>query len=534
MPMSKAILNSTSNNRTTLDTRPRTTPTSLAVSSPPHEDGTTHTTTLHAHNVSTHHRPPRVVIVGGGAGGHLAAISLHHHLLAHGSVGEDDVAVEMLEGAKDVLNKVRRSGGGRCNVTNVHNKDNIREFSANYARGNRVMPSILHQYSPDNIIQLFESQGVKLKVEAHGKIFPVSNTSASITQCLQRLVHACHVKVSTNTRVRHVRLADGDGDGDEDGEHKPGLFVLSVNHGREQQRRVYADYVVVATGSDRLTWEWISKLGHSIVPPVPSLFSFGIKDDLRLHDLAGLSVQDVCITLKLSACDEEQKRNKSRTLTERGPLLITHWGLSGPVVLSLSAYGARELHRVNYKMKCEINWLPFLTPAETLVQLKEHRSKHPRKQIHSHYPHRFNGIPRRLWERLLRHSESTATATAAHRAMVWNEVSDKMLTVFVDSLHRAPFFVSSKGQFKDEFVTAGGVDLKKVKMKTLSSRLVDGLYFVGETLDVDAKTGGYNLQFAWSSGWIAGRAIADAIAQKKHGQVNRQTSSPCPPATTTT
>lgn len=436
--------------------------------------------------------------------------------------------MEMLEGAKHVLNKVRQSGGGRCNVTNVQNKDDVRQFSTNYARGNRVMPSILHQYSPDNVIQLFEAQGVKLKVEAHGKIFPVSNSSASITQCLQRLVHACHVKVSTNTRVRDVQLID-DGHGCKNDEDKPGLFALSVSEGREQQRKVYADYVVVATGSDRLTWEWISKLGHSIVPPVPSLFSFGIKNDLRLHDLAGLSVQDVCITLKISACEEEQKRSKSRTLTERGALLITHWGLSGPVVLSLSAYGARELHRVNYKMKCEINWLPFLTPAETLLQLKQHRSRHPKKQILSHYPHRFNAIPRRLWERFLRHNDSTPTPT--HRAVVWNEVSDKMLAAFVDSLHRAPFFVSSKGQFKDEFVTAGGVDLKKVNMKTLSSRLVDGLYFVGETLDVDAKTGGYNLQFAWSSGWIAGRAIADAIAQKKTVQVNRQTSSQCPSTT---
>lgn len=418
-----------------------------------------------------------------------------------------------------MLNKVRRSGGGRCNVTNVQDKDDIRQFSTNYARGNTVMPSILHQYSPDNVIQLFESHGVELKVETHGKIFPVSNSSASITQCLQRLVHDCRVNVSTNARVRHVRLADDDGR-DEHIDNRAGMFVLCVSRGREVQQRVYADYVVVATGSDRSTWEWIGKLGHSIVPPVPSLFSFGIKDDLRLSDLAGLSVQDVCITLKLSACDE-QKRKKSRTLTERGALLITHWGLSGPAVLSLSAYGARELHKVNYKMKCEINWLPCLTAAETLAQLKEHRSKHPRKQIHSHYPHRFNGIPRRLWERLLRHNDSVATATA----ITWNDVSDKMLIAFMDSLQRAPFFVSSKGQFKDEFVTAGGVDLKKVNMKNLSSRIVDGLYFVGETLDVDAKTGGYNLQFAWSSGWIAGRAIADSIARKRTDQNNGQTSS---------
>lgn len=431
----------------------------------------------------------RVVIVGGGAAGHLAALTCARRT-------RQRAQVLVLESSSDVLSKVRLSGGGRCNVTSALDMNDRHAFAANYPHGRHEMPSVVSRFGSQNVMSFFENEGVALKTEVGGKVFPVSNDSSSITNAL---VHACRdagVQVLTKSRVVRVTPLQN---------HDQQLkYQVHTSNGQCHD----AHFVVVSTGSARSTWTWAATLGHRVIDPVPSLFTFGI-DDIRLRGLAGISVADVSIHLQVN------KRTKRYVpgLSQRGPMLVTHWGLSGPAVLSLSAFGARVLHDNHYQMQCVVDWVPHYSFQEKLEILRNARRMYTQKYVSSACPFRKR-IPKRLWQSLVHHT-SRVQGFEVSTDITWSSASNKFIDGLANQLHLCSFKMSRKGQFKDEFVTSGGVSLCDINTATFESKRAASLYFAGETLDVDGRTGGFNLQFAWSSGYIAGNAIADIILDSK-------------------
>lgn len=370
-----------------------------------------------------------------------------------------------------MLQKVRISGGGRCNVTSANDAHDIRQFSEHYPRGSKQLLTLLSAFSPSDVRQFFESIGVALKVEPGGKVFPVSDDSATVISALTKTARQLGVLTRTRSRVTHIRRQN-------DG------FCVTLADGDVFE----AAYVVIATGGAGIAHKWARELGHRIINPVPSLFTFVVTDSL-LDGLAGLSVPDVEVSLDASG----------EGFKQRGGLLVTHWGLSGPAVLSLSAFGARELNKRRYHMTCFVDWVPDDSRTEKASILRDARRTIGAKNIGTVCPFRL--IPKRLWRRLV----------GKWASVKWGELSNRGVEEIVDRLHQTRFSILRKGEFKDEFVTAGGVSLLDVHMKTFESKVVKDLYFAGETLDVDGRTGGYNLEFAWSSGYIAGASISDKI-----------------------
>lgn len=427
---------------------------------------------------------PHVVVIGGGAAGHLAAITCARQAnLA--------VSVTLLEASPAVLSKVRASGGGRCNVTSALPADNLSAFAANYPRGTRLLPTVLAAFGPRSTCAFFEAEGVALKVEKE-KIFPQSDDSSTIVNALSTAARHAQVRVRTRARVVALRVVAIDSS----------RFSIALANGEQ----LLAEYVVVATGSARAPWRWATELGHRVIPGVPSLFSFGMHD-ARLTGLAGVSAADVIIRLAVDG----RTRRRVPGLSQRGPLLITHWGLSGPAVLALSAFAARELHTREYSCDAIVDWLPDISEDDTRdILLTARRAQSPRRVLTASP---VTSLSRRLWAAL-------ATPVLRSETLKWGEVSNAMIQALTDVLRRCTFHVERKGEFKDEFVTAGGVALSDVNGKTLESKHAPGLYFAGETLDVDGRTGGFNLEFAWSSGHIVGTAIADQILLGAHSEVS--------------
>lgn len=428
-----------------------------------------------------------VIVIGGGAAGFFAAITLTR---LHST------PCTILESSRTPLDKVRVSGGGRCNVTTSLHWHSPTVFASHYPRGSALLPSLLSRFGPADICRFFEQEHVPLKTEPSGKIFPVSNTSASVVDALVRAAARHHVVLRTAARVKSL-------------DKTPHGFRVTLRDGEA----LHARYVLVATGSAPAPHRWLARLGHRIVPAVPSLFTFRVPDPL-LCALAGVSVPDVAVRLRLpadaaAAAAEKPRPRRKRphpaALAQRGPLLITHWGLSGPVVLSLSAFAARDLHRVRYRAACVIDWAPHLDRGQLAALMRAARTSLAQKNLANANP-LPNGFPSRLWRYLVCRAAGRVDA-----AQKWGSLRNEQLDVLVDLLHACMFDVVGKGEFKDEFVTAGGVALEEVQPKTFESRLVDGLYFAGETLDVDGQTGGYNLEFAWSSGYVAGNAIAERL-----------------------
>lgn len=336
-----------------------------------------------------------------------------------------------------------------------------------------------------------------LKVEHDGKVFPVSNDSDTVVRALQTAAKRAHVQLSLKCRVVNVvRSAD--------------MYRVDIANGHS----MYAHFVLVATGGALRPHSWAEQLGHVIIPTVPSLFTFGISDD-RLVGLAGVSVPDCTVQLvRHDVQDKGHGRRRKRhdsQLCQRGPVLITHWGLSGPAILALSAFGARVLHETKYHMTCCVDWMPHLSLQEKRQVLYEARLRHAMKNVSTVSPC-GNAFPRRLWHAL---AVSIVGITGTEK---WKTVSNNIIDKFAHVLHSCKFEVSSKGAFKEEFVTAGGVALSGVNMKTFESKHSPGLFFAGETLDVDGKTGGFNLGFAWSSGYVAGNAIAENILSQQATQ----------------
>ncbi|HVT74094.1 MAG TPA: NAD(P)/FAD-dependent oxidoreductase [Lacunisphaera sp.] len=413
----------------------------------------------------------RIAIVGGGAAGYFAAITA-----AEAATG---AAVTIYEATAHPLAKVKVSGGGRCNVT--HACFDPRELVRHYPRGGRELLGAFHRWQPRDTVAWFEGRGVKLKTEADGRMFPVTDDSATIVDCLQAAAARAGVVVRLQCGVKQVEgRAPARPAGPEPG---PPEFQLTLTTGETAT----ADRILLATGGtrDNAGFAIAQSLGHAIEPPVPSLFTFHVAD-ARLEGLAGVAVPDAIASVP------------GTEWRARGPVLVTHWGLSGPAILKLSAWGARDLHARGYKFPLRVDWTPAFNPETLRAELERTRAAHPKKQVGSWCP---LGLPLRLWERLV------AAAGLAPES-VWAGAGNPGLRALAAQVGAADFAVNGKSLFKEEFVTCGGVRLAEVDFKTMASRRVPGLHFAGEVLDVDGVTGGFNFQNAWTTGRLAGLALA--------------------------
>ncbi len=399
-----------------------------------------------------------VIVAGGGAAGYFAAIACAERNPA--------ARVTICEATPRPLAKVRIAGGGRCNLT--HACFDPDELVRHYPRGTRELRGPFHRWGPRDAVAWFGKHGVALKTEADGRMFPVTDDSATVVDCLTRAAEAAGVTVRTRCGVRAARAG----------------FAVEFTTGE----KAACDRLLLATGGGAAGGglDIARGLGHAIEPPVPSLFTFHVEDP-RLTGLAGVSVGNAEVAVPAAR------------LRERGPLLVTHWGLSGPAILKLSAWGARPLHASGYRFGLVVNWVPAQGSDRVLDGLMRLRAEWPRRQAAARAP--FD-LPQRLWERL------TAAAGVAP-ATPWTSVSNEVLRALATELTRGSFAVAGKSLFKDEFVTCGGVRLAEVDFQTMASRVCPGLHFAGEVLDIDGLTGGFNLQSAWTTGWLAGQAMAD-------------------------
>jgi predicted flavoprotein YhiN len=439
----------------------------------------------------------RIVIVGGGAAGFFAAITC--------AEVAPDAEVIILEKSAQFLSKVKISGGGRCNVT--HACFEARELTACYPRGGRALLASFKRFQASDTVAWFGARGVKLKTEGDGRMFPVSDSSQTIIYCLMNAAKTAGVKLRLNCGVERVtKLPDGGFEVELERrtpirpEGFVGVQASACSGGtlkRELQRagpetgapneKISCDSLLLATGGCRAAaaGQLAVSLGHKLEPPVPSLFTFHIATQW-LRGLAGVSVEAAEVSVP------------GAKLRERGALLATHWGLSGPVILRLSAWGARELHDLDYKFPLQINWLPQLGAEKIAAEFQSRRDSQPAKLI-VNTP--LAPLPSRLWEQLV-------LAAGISRDTRWAALSRAAQHQLIQQLIRTEFQVTGKSLNKDEFVTCGGVRLGEVDFKTMESRICPGLYFVGELLDIDGITGGFNFQAAWTTGWIAGRAMA--------------------------
>lgn len=397
-----------------------------------------------------------VVIVGGGAAGFFTAINMAEK--------NPKLTIAILERGKEVLSKVRVSGGGRCNVTHACFVPN--ELVKFYPRGEKELKGPFHQFCSGDTIEWFEKHGVELKIEEDGRMFPVTDSSQTIIDCFLNAAKKLKIEVLTGQSMQSIFKGDN-------------YWKLETN-----QQSFKCEKLIMTTGSNPKIWEMMQLLGHSIVEPVPSLFTFNIKDN-RIKDLMGVSA---LASVKV----------KDSKLKASGPLLITHWGMSGPGILRLSAWGARELAQKNYQFTLQVNWLNDLDFETVLSDLKEIKEENAKKIVTKFCPFEF---PKRLWENLLIASEIQLDTK-------WADVSKKQMTNLVHQLTNGQFQVNGKSTFKEEFVTAGGIDLKEINFKTMESRLHKNLYFAGEILNIDAITGGFNFQNAWTGGFIVAQAIS--------------------------
>jgi len=391
-----------------------------------------------------------VMIIGGGAAAQLTELN-------------PKATIGILERGVEVMQKIKVSGGGRCNVT--HACFDPKELVKFYPRGSKELLGAFYRFNPKDTMTWFERRGVKLKTESDGRVFPVSDNSQSIIHCLLQQTEEKGVSILKGQAVKSIVTTDS------------GWEIQTKTHLFKTQK------LIVATGSNTQIWQLLSDLGHQVVTPVPSLFTFNIKD-VRIEGLAGISAL-------VNVAVEKEK------LQTTGALLITHWGMSGPAVLKLSAWGARILFEKNYQFSIVVNWLQDTTFNESIEILKTLKQSQPKKTIGGKSPFDF---PNRLWDRLI-------TAANINLETRWADLSRVQLQNLAEQLTRCRFDVNGKSTFKEEFVTAGGLDLKEIDCKTFESRLHENLYIIGEALNIDAVTGGFNFQNAWTGATLAAQAI---------------------------
>ena len=405
----------------------------------------------------------RLIVIGGGAAGFFCAVNaarLHPSL-----------EVTVLEKTSKLLSKVKVSGGGRCNVT--HSCFNIPDMVRHYPRGGNFLKKAFHQFFTTDTIQWYSERGVQLKTEEDGRMFPVTNSSQTIVDCLLREANKYGIDIRMMSEVKSLK-------------YEKDLFTLEL----ADQRQLTADFVCIASGgyAKLAQFGWLQQLGHTIAEPVPSLFTFNMPGN-AITQLMGVSVPDAQVKITGS------------NLSSKGPLLITHWGMSGPAVLRLSAWGARQLATGNYQFTIVVNWLPEYNENTLREYLQQLRFELATQKIVNRNP--FN-LPQRLWQYLIEQS-------GIQEEKRWADVSAKEQNKLITNCCAQEFKVQGKTTFKEEFVTAGGVQLGEVDANTMQSKIVPHLYFAGEILDVDGITGGFNFQNAWTSGFIAAKAIATNV-----------------------
>ena len=396
-----------------------------------------------------------IIIVGGGAAGFFTAINIVEK--------NPTLKVAILERGKTVLEKVRISGGGRCNVTHACFVPN--DLVKFYPRGEKELRGPFHQFCSGDTIEWFERHGVELKIEEDGRMFPTSDSSQTIIDCFLLATQKLGIQVLTGQSVQSIFKSDT-------------YWKVETNH-----ETFACQKLIMTTGSNPKIWDMLAELGHTIIPPVPSLFTFNIKDT-RIKNLMGVSA---FANVKV----------KDSKLEASGPLLITHWGMSGPGILRLSAWGARELFDKKYLFTLQVNWLNDISFDEATDKLKELKQEHAKKAISKKSPFEF---PNRLWESLV-------LASNIDSETKWADLTKKQLTDLAKQLTNAEFQVNGKSTFKEEFVTAGGIDLKEINFKTMESKLHENLFFAGEIVNIDAITGGFNFQNAWTSGFIVAQSV---------------------------
>jgi predicted Rossmann fold flavoprotein len=396
-----------------------------------------------------------IIIVGGGAAGFFTAINIVEK--------NPKWKVAILERGQSVLEKVRISGGGRCNVT--HAEFIPKELTKNYPRGEKELLGPFHQFCSGDTIDWFEKHDVELKIEDDGRMFPVSNSSQTIIDCFLTATKKLGIDVHTGQSVQSIFK----------GENYWKVGTTTETYSCQK--------LVLSTGSNPKIWEMLSTIGHQIIPAVPSLFTFNIKDK-RIKDLMGLSA---LATVKV----------KNTKLSASGPLLITHWGMSGPGILRLSAWGALLLAEKKYQFAIQVNWLNDMILDETIDNLKEIKQEHSKKAVSKKA---LFDLPSRLWESLVLASEIDSETK-------WADVTKNQLHSLANQLTNGEFQVNGKSTFKEEFVTAGGIVLKEINFKTMESKLNENLFFAGEIVNIDAITGGFNFQNAWTSGFILANSI---------------------------
>jgi len=401
-----------------------------------------------------------IIVVGGGASGFFAAINIAKQA--------PHLKVAILERGQKGLTKVKVSGGGRCNVT--HAEFVPSELVQNYPRGEKELLGPFHQFMTGDTIAWFEERGVELKIEEDGRIFPASNSSQTIVDCFLNEATKYHVDVLYSHSLKSLKNADG-------------LFYLDTSQGSFSAKKI-----VIATGSSSKIWDLLEGLGHTVSKAVPSLFTFKISDE-RIKDIPGVVAENVEVKIL------------GTNLYSEGPLLITHWGMSAPAILKLSAFGALEIAKREYRFKIEVNFIrqSFEDCLDVLKNAKQELAKKTALKSTQ-----FN-LPKRLWQKLVLASGITEDAR-------WADINKVQLETLAKQLTQSVFNVQGKSTFKEEFVTAGGVSLKEINFKTFESKRLPGLYFAGEVLDIDAITGGFNFQNAWTGAHIVSQNIAKGLS----------------------
>lgn len=400
-----------------------------------------------------------IAIIGGGAAGYFSAINAKENY--------PNANVIIYEKSNKVLSKVKVSGGGRCNVTN--GCSSINELQKAYPRGGKKLKQIFKAFNTVDTIRWFESRHVPLYIQDDQRVFPKSDDSQSIINCLFKQIHRLAISVELGTAIKEIKSENGQ---------------LKLRFKQENKKsRKYHKVIIATGGSPKIEGlKWLKNLGHKIEPPVPSLFTFNIPNE-PLTKLMGLVAENTSVSIQ------------GTKLKTNGPLLVTHWGMSGPAILKLSAFGARILNLKNYNFNVQVNWINELNNEKIANSLRDIVKSNPKKLITNNRP--FN-IPERLWLFLIEKGELPHTK-------IWGEIGKKGINKLVSLLSNDIYNIKGKTTFKEEFVTCGGISLDDVELKTMESKVCKNLYFAGEVLDIDAITGGYNFQAAWSTGFIAGK-----------------------------
>lgn len=401
-----------------------------------------------------------LIVFGGGAAGFFGAIQA--------ATIKPGQKILILEKSSKLLTKVRISGGGRCNVT--HQSFNPFELARHYPRGEKALKSLFKLYHAKHVVEWFSERGIKLKAEMDGRMFPVTDSSQTIIDCFMREASRLKIQIESDVGASKLKVENH-------------IFEIATQHGKKFE----AKKVLIAVGGNAnpQAYQWITDLGHTIVKPIPSLFTFN-DNDKHFDDLMGISVPDA------------EVRIVGTKFSQRGPVLITHWGLSGPAVIKLSAWAADHLYQNNYQFNILLSWIGPAKEEEHRAQMMEHKQMKGRQKI---VTNPMFSLPQRLWQRLCELAEIEETK-------VWGELSQRNMNKLIEYIIRCPFQIKGKTTFKEEFVTCGGVDLAEIDLDTMESKLRNNLYFAGEVLNIDGETGGFNFQAAWTTATIAANGIA--------------------------